>query len=359
MEQQDYDAAVVREERIISLLTDCGLSLGEALSVVGVSKSMYYYRSHPRPRVENPIDYRLRDPKRIDQVQRGEIAALCKQARHDNKSIKQAFFEHIDDANQKYLGSMSSFYRIDRQLCAQGAYGSAVVVSQPRKRSYVPVMPVVKASKPGQVIVWDVTWIKGFYQRQKWPLYSFMDLYSRKIVGWTIQYRESGDIASQLFAQIIKATKLELDEDVALIHSDNGGPMTSKEMDGVLTEFGITQSLNRPSVSNDNPHSESSHRTIKHHRFVGENPTDIDQAYELYGKVIDAYNTTDYHSGIANFAPEQVWNGTYLDIAGKRHAKLLADYAAHPDRYTHQPKIQLPPTQVTINAPKPAVTYLK
>jgi len=48
------------------------------------------------------------------------------------------------------------------------------------------------------------------------------------------------------------------------LHSDNGSPMKGATMLAILQELGVMPSLSRPSVSNDNPYSESLFRTLKY-----------------------------------------------------------------------------------------------
>ena len=48
------------------------------------------------------------------------------------------------------------------------------------------------------------------------------------------------------------------------LHSDNGGPMKGSTMLATLQILGIVPSFSRPSVSDDNPFSESLFKTLKY-----------------------------------------------------------------------------------------------
>ena len=58
------------------------------------------------------------------------------------------------------------------------------------------------------------------------------------------------------------------------LHSDRGAPMTSQCTAQLLADLGVTRSLSRPQVSDDNPFSEAQFKTLKYHvlvsRTVGE-----------------------------------------------------------------------------------------
>lgn len=86
-----------------------------------------------------------------------------------------------------------------------------------------------------------------------------MDIFSRKIVGWSVHASEDSEHASNLIKQAC------LDEKVApeqlILHSDNGGPMKGATLLTTLQELGVLLSFSRPSVSDDNPYSESLFRS--------------------------------------------------------------------------------------------------
>jgi hypothetical protein len=49
-----------------------------------------------------------------------------------------------------------------------------------------------------------------------------------------------------------------------VVHADRGTSMTSKSVAALLADLGVTRSHSRPSVSNDNPYSESLFKTMKY-----------------------------------------------------------------------------------------------
>ncbi|MBB1437054.1 transposase family protein, partial [Pseudoalteromonas sp. SG43-6] len=65
------------------------------------------------------------------------------------------------------------------------------------------------------------------------------------------------------------------------LHSDNGSPMKGATLLATLQELGIVPSFSRPSVSNDNPYSESLFKTLKYRSDYPEKPfEDISAARE-------------------------------------------------------------------------------
>jgi len=93
-------------------------------------------------------------------------------------------------------------------------------------------------------------------------LYVILDIYSRYAVGWMVATRESAELAKLLISETCKRQGVGKDE--LIIHSDRGPAMTSKAVALLMLDLGITKSLNRPYVSNDNPFSESQFKTLKY-----------------------------------------------------------------------------------------------
>ena len=70
---------------------------------------------------------------------------------------------------------------------------------------------------------WDITYlptsVKGLY----FYLYMIIDIYSRKIVGWSVHEAELSEYAASLIKQACIDEKV--DRDQIVLHSDNGSPM--------------------------------------------------------------------------------------------------------------------------------------
>lgn len=277
------------------------------------------------------------------------IVELLAAGKADNKSVYRIFHDHLDGPDP-LLGSLRTFYRIDSQYFPRPSRKAESLTPK--------AMPTVTATAPGQVLCWDVTWLPQSYFNKGLLLYTVLDLYSRKIVEWTIQHVQASPIAQALIAQAI-ATIGATGNRVQVVHSDNGSIMTSTAMKKLLNDQGIEMSLIRPGVSNDNPHEESSHRTIKHHRWAKEIYPTIDIALGTIGQIINEYNHRDRHSGLNGFTPQQVFDGTWETILEHRAEKYAAYYRKHPERRPKRYGLRPPPTTVGINIGKQQPTKLE
>ena len=105
---------------------------------------------------------------------------------------------------------------------------------------------------------WDVTYLAAATRGVFYRLYLVEDIFSRKIVGWEVHEDEKSVHASVLIRKTCLAEGIR--EAGLVLHSDNGGPMKG----ATLQRLGVVPSFSRPSVSDDNPYSESLFRTLKY-----------------------------------------------------------------------------------------------
>ena len=94
-------------------------------------------------------------------------------------------------------------------------------------------------------------------------VYNYLDIYSRYVVGWMVADRENSALDGRLIQQ--SCLKHGVQPRVLTLHSDRGAPMTSQCTAQLLADLGVTRSLSRPQVSDDNPFSEAQFKTLKYH----------------------------------------------------------------------------------------------
>ena len=123
--------------------------------------------------------------------------------------------------------------------------------------------PELVATAPNQTWSWDITRLLGPKRWTYFYLYVLLDIFSRYVVGWMVAERESSALATRLIEQT--CLKQGIQPKVLTLHSDRGAPMTSKCTAQLLAELGVTRSLSRPQVSDDNPFSEAQFKTLKYH----------------------------------------------------------------------------------------------
>src|SRR5690606_2431292 len=134
-----------------------------------------------------------------------------------------------------------------------------------------------------------------------------LDVYSRMVVGWMVADRENARLAARLIEE--SCDKHGVQPNVLTLHSDRGAPMTSKCTAQLLADLGVTQSLSRPRVSDDNPFSEAQFKTLKYHPGFPRRFPDCAAATAFCRAFFRWYNRDHRHGGIAMLTPEAVHRG--------------------------------------------------
>jgi putative transposase len=213
------------------------------------------------------------------------------------------------------------------------------------------VKPTLCATRPNQVWAWDITKLRGPSGTSQFHLYTIVDLYSRKVVGWTVGPTESGKLAKKLFQETCSREKV--DPKQLTVHSDRGTAMTSLTLALLFANLGILKSLSRPKVSNDNAFVESLFKTLKYRHVYPERFRDIESAQGYLEGFFDWYNYDHFHSGIALLTPHTVHAGLAEKVCARRQRALDRAYDAHPERYVKgRPLVAMPAKEVWINMPE-------
>jgi transposase InsO family protein len=246
-----------------------------------------------------------------------------------------------------YLASESSFYRILRMQDMLSHRGKC----KPGKHSK-PKMLV--ANRPNQVWSWDITYLKTCVAGLFYYLYMVVDIFSRKIVAWTIQHHENSDHAKALMIQACADEKIS--EDQVTLHSDNGSPMKGATLLATLQNLGVAASFSRPAVSNDNPFSESLFKTLKfNNTYPAKGFSTIEDSRLWVEEFVNWYNNKHRHSGLKFVTPAQRHEGLDNDILLKRKAIYEAARQRNPLRWSKQTRNWDLPAQVILNPDEKAL----
>ncbi len=226
-----------------------------------------------------------------------------------------------------YIASESSFYRT---LKAVGQLTHRLK-SKPKRNISKPKALI--ASQPNQIYSWDITYLPSSVKGMFYYLYLVMDIYSRKIVGWQVYEQESSSHAADLMVDICNNEGIAHNQ--VTLHSDNGGPMKGATMLATLQKLGIIPSFSRPSVSNDNPYSESLFRTLKYRpEYPNSVFADLHAARSWVYGFVNWYNTEHMHSSIKYVTPQQRHSGIDIEVLAKRKIVYIDAKKRNPQRWS-------------------------
>lgn len=157
------------------------------------------------------------------------------------------------------------------------------------------------ASKPNEKWVSDTTQVKT---RKGWLyLAVIMDLYSRRIIGWSMACRNTEKLAIDALEMAITSRG---DVKNVLLHSDQGVQYTSWAYRQLLKEKGIMYSLSRKGNCWDNAPAESFFHTLKTELVMFEDYNTINEAkMSLFSYIESFYNRKRRHSTIGYKTPHE------------------------------------------------------
>jgi transposase InsO family protein len=113
-------------------------------------------------------------------------------------------------------------------------------------------------NKPNVAWVGDITYIKT---KEVWLyLATVIDLYSRKVVGYSMSNRMTRDL---VISALLKALKIRAYPQGVIIHSDRGSQYASKDYKYVLKQYKLLGSMSKQGDCWDNAVAESFFATLK------------------------------------------------------------------------------------------------
>lgn len=260
----------------------------------------------------------------LSMEERALVVATANSSEYANLSPSQ-IVPKLADAG-KYIGSESSFYRIlkEEKLLNHRSKSNPKKHCKPKE---------LVALDKNQIWSWDITYLNAAIKGTFYYLYLPMDIFSRKIVHWDIFENESAENASKMINQACLNNNISFDQ--LILHSDNGSPMKGATMLATLQRLGVMPSFSRPSVSNDNPYSESLFKTLKYCPSYPEKGfSSLEEAKKWVSKFVTWYNNEHFHSGINFVTPASKHDGLDNEILKKRHEIYQIAQQKNPSRWS-------------------------
>jgi putative transposase len=311
-----------------------------ACRALGASPATIYRRRRPpQPRPAKP---RPTPERALTEPERQQVLDVLHSERFVDVSPEEAWATLLDEGT--YLCSTRTMYRILATKHGGVQERRAQLTHPPYAK------PELLAERPNELWSWDISKLKGPATWTWFYLYVILDVFSRYIVGWTVQYRETAQIAKELIAQ---ATEQQQNTPKILtLHSDRGSPMRSKPVAFLLADLGVTKTHSRPYTSSDNPYSESNFKTLKYRPEFPARFDDIEHARAHCRAFVDWYNHAHRHSGIGLMTPAAMHHGHATQLHAIRARVLDAAYQRHPERFVRKPPAPPElPTAAWINKP--------
>lgn len=208
--------------------------------------------------LKNPLSKRAREDKRQTKL----IKKAWKESGkvYGYRKLHDDLLDQGETCCPNRVARLASLAGIKAQIGYKrrpGTYGGkpSIVVDNTLDRQF-------DVSAPDTVWVTDITYIKtyeGFAY-----LAVVIDLYSRRVVGWSMQGRQTTDVALQALLSAVWRRK---PQNKVLIHSDQGSQFTSMDWASFLKHHYLEHSMSRRGNCHDNAVAESFFNLLKRERI--------------------------------------------------------------------------------------------
>ena len=313
-----------------------------ACQLTGRSKASYY--RHQTGPVHGPHRPRPTPTNALTPDERQRVLALLRGPRYRDLAVAQVWAMLLDEG--VYLCSQATMHRLLREAGENR--------DRRRQRTHpAKTKPHLVAHATCQVWSWDITKLPGPHRGEYFDCYVIIDIFSRYIVGWTVETSESAEIAKTLIAGAVE--RHDITPGQLTIHADRGTSMTSKTVAQLLEDLGITRTHSRPHVSDDNPYIEAHFKTLKYCPAWPGHFDTLHDARAWSEQFFDYYNHQHRHRALGLHTPASVHYNTATEIRAQRAITLTDAYRANPTRFARRPTPPELPTVAWINNPDQAL----
>ncbi|MDQ6482683.1 IS3 family transposase, partial [Dyadobacter sp. LHD-138] len=158
-----------------------------------------------------------------------------------------------------------------------------------------------KPDRPNQVWVSDITYMP--LKDGKWTyLATWMDLYSRQIVGWQLADNMEENLVREPLERALLKRRVKSG---LIVHSDRGGQYLSNKMKKLVVTFTLKQSMSRADDPYDNANAESLWSRLKAELDMPKGGYEsLEKLRSILFEYIDGYyNIRRLHSGLDYLNP--------------------------------------------------------
>jgi transposase InsO family protein len=273
---------------VVSLLSEEHFEVTQLCEVLAVSRSAYYDWKNAQPNL-----YQRQDQQLQPMVQ--DIFHQHRR-RYGARRIARELQDRGESCSRSKAGKIMD--QMDLVAIQPKSFKPRTTESK-HTLGYSPnlLLEGVELDRLNQVWVGDITYVA--IQKKFAYLAMLMDLYSRKVVGWSFDW----SMEAPLVIQALKFAIGQRQPAAGLIHhTDRGGQYAAKEYRCLLARSGMKQSMSRAGDCYDNAFMESCFGTIKTELEMSAYQS-FQEAHQEIREYINYYNNLRRHSSIDYLSP--------------------------------------------------------
>ncbi len=258
----------------------------------------------------------------------------------ENKKLLEKITEAYEQSNCTYgyrnihrdlveSGIPVNKKRVARLMSLHKLYGVGMVKKRPKHKSGRPhqthpnhLKQCFIATRPNALWVTDITYIRTY---EGWLyLAVILDLFSRKVIGWSMSHRMTRQLALNAFEMAVSRRKINTE---VILHSDQGSQFASSDWQRALKKYNVTPSMSRWGNCYDNAVAESFFKTLKKEcvrKYIFK--TREEAKRKIFEYIEMFYNSKRTHSYLDYLSPNNFEIRYYSDI--KKEEVLATDFVS-------------------------------
>lgn len=298
-----------------------GLRVEDALQIIGIARSSYYYKS---------INGKRGLHKTTKTVFKGKVVEDSIVIKNISQILSKEF---IDYGYRKvtallkrkgYLIGKKKVYRLMKEHNLLNPKPTKV-----REFDKLVITEKPQPVRPLEVIEIDIKYIYIEGIGKNAYLISLLDVFHREVYQWGIFENMKTDKIIQLILDFMDQQlinkKIKIEKVALAFRTDNGSQFTSENYRNVVDAFGITKTYIPPATPQLNGHIESYHSTVQKLVCDKYSFNTIGDANEIFSRFFKTYNNVRILSCLLDYSPKQfitLWNKGKIGIE-KRNNNLI------------------------------------
>lgn len=269
------------------------------LAWIDFPESSYYYKDSDKRKGAKPSVYTKHTKKGL--VKEPEVVADIKTV------LEHEFIDcgyRIMAAYLKQAGYIINHKKVYRIMQTSGLLKANARISRnPGGKKYVRFRKV-KTYYPMQCLEMDIKMIWIPNKGKNAYLLSVIDVHTRKILGYKLDWNMKQDAVIELLSEIVERYGIAAE---MIIRSDNGSQFIANSVREYISMIGIEQEFTHVATPEENAHIESYHGTLKRDIFDRIDYTNFGQIQQVIKRYVQFYNEERLHGKLGRITPNSKW----------------------------------------------------
>lgn len=275
-----------QRKEIVGRYVSLGLTVAQCVSIAGLAKSTYYYKSIGGKKGKRPSGYTIKGSQVVSD---SEVVSRMEALLTEDEFIDYGY--HTTTKVLKKEGYRINHKKVYRLMREKKLLYPAIKAGRLAKRGFVKYT-VPKYEHPFANMEMDIKYLYIHGQQRNGFLLTLIDTFTRIAVGWVLDFTMKSNHVAELLKVVSKDPLVTpyLNKSKVMVRTDNGPQFISKLLEESIKDYPFTREFIHPGIPQENAHIESFHSTLTRlveRKYYFES---IHQAREVLNRFYHCYN---------------------------------------------------------------------